>query len=88
VQMTSMKKLSVIGAFRFSEFRVRDCVPVLMFSVSYYEVVFYSIFFLCVCRISRSLWQKLNVMQYGGCTKLSLECIDPVQLNLSMLSIR
>jgi hypothetical protein len=23
-----MKKLSVFGAFRFSEFRIRDCVPV------------------------------------------------------------
>jgi hypothetical protein len=28
VQTTSMKKLSVFGAFRFSEFRIRDCVPV------------------------------------------------------------
>jgi len=27
VQTTSMKKLSVFGAFRFSEFRIRDCVP-------------------------------------------------------------
>jgi hypothetical protein len=28
VQTTSMKKLSVFGAFRFSEFRIRGCVPV------------------------------------------------------------
>jgi hypothetical protein len=29
LESTSMKKLSVFGAFRFSEFRIRDCVPVL-----------------------------------------------------------
>jgi hypothetical protein len=28
VQTTFMKKLSVFGAFQFSEFRIRDCVPV------------------------------------------------------------
>jgi hypothetical protein len=29
-----MKKLSVFGAFRFSEFRIRDCVSVLCFTVN------------------------------------------------------
>jgi hypothetical protein len=29
VQTTSMQKLLVFGALRFSEFRIRDCVPVL-----------------------------------------------------------
>jgi hypothetical protein len=29
-----MKKLSAFGAFWFSEFRIRDCVPVLKFAVS------------------------------------------------------
>jgi hypothetical protein len=29
-----MKKLSVLGAFRFSEFQIRDCVPVYSFSIS------------------------------------------------------
>jgi hypothetical protein len=29
LESTSMKKLSGFGAFRFSEFRIRDCVPVL-----------------------------------------------------------
>jgi hypothetical protein len=29
VQTICMKNLSVFGAFRFSEFRIRDCVPVL-----------------------------------------------------------
>jgi hypothetical protein len=28
-----MKKLLVFGAFRFPEFRIRDCVPVLTFGV-------------------------------------------------------
>jgi hypothetical protein len=30
VQTISMKKLSVFRAFRFSEFRIRDCVPVVV----------------------------------------------------------
>jgi hypothetical protein len=33
VQVTSMKKLSVFGAFRFSEFWIKDCVPVLILAL-------------------------------------------------------